>query len=59
MSCSFAYFKLAQKYNQFYKESVTIDESNLDWMDSAEEAELSSSDVVAPEKEENLHSFFH
>jgi hypothetical protein len=28
-----------KKYNQIYKESVTINESNLDWMDGAEEAE--------------------
>jgi hypothetical protein len=47
-----------KKYNQIYIESVTIDESNLDWMDGAEEAELPSTDVVTPEKEENLHSSF-
>jgi hypothetical protein len=59
MSCIFACLKLAQKYNQIYKQSVTIDESNLDWMDGAEEAELPSTDVIAPEKEENLHSLFN
>lgn len=48
-----------KKYNQIYKQSVTINESNLDWMDGAEEAELPSTDVVAPEKEENLHSSFN
>jgi hypothetical protein len=45
-----------KKYNQIYKQSVTINESNLDWMDGADKAELPSTDVVAPEKEENLHS---
>jgi hypothetical protein len=48
-----------KKYNQIYKESVTIDESNLDWMDGAEEAELPSTDVIALEKEESLHSSFN
>jgi hypothetical protein len=56
MSCSFAGLNWLKKYNQIYKQSVTIDESNLDWMDGAEEAELPSTDIVTPKKEENLHS---
>jgi hypothetical protein len=56
MSCSFACLNWLKKYNQIYKQSVTIDESNLDWMDGAEEAELPSTDIVTPKKEENLHS---
>ncbi len=58
MSCSLRALNWLKKYNQIYKEFVTIDESNLAWMDGAEEAELLSSDVVTPEKKRTftLHS---
>jgi hypothetical protein len=47
-----------KKYNQIYKESVTIDESNLDWMDGAEEAEYPQLMLPLQKKKENLHSSF-
>ena len=43
-----------KKYNAIYRDQVTIDESNLDWMDSDEEKELQvnvSEDLTAEEEE--------